>query len=326
MDGDGSVVTICEQDELSDLMTPYVHTMTEYLGHLRRRAGRRFRTPTWAILFCTYLKAGYLHILAFPPAQPSVTAVLVDSIPISARNSSEEECRSRLRLATALFTLQRYVIRFAEHWDENVWPRTVFDQEYTKLVELLGYSESSSSTDNGDWWHHPANPSEYRFENWMYMEADTSGRSEHNATGDSGDDCSEDDKSEDDGSDDGSDDGCDDEDNADENDDDDGDDEDEDGENDNESDNGDDIDDNDEASERDSQRDCEESSCSSESDEDSEDGSQPSAPLGRDRWNWLERVYTHYKLTFLIFNMRRVEEWVETYDPCQLKETGRPIR
>lgn len=160
MDGDGSVVTLHDKDVLLGLMEPYLSTLTEHLGILRRRAGRRYHPPTWAILFCTYLKAGYLHIVAFPPATRAQAAILVDSIAIRPRNNSEEDCRSRLRLATALFTLQRHVVMFAAHWDENVWPRAILEEEYGNLVERLGPSEPSSMSDDGEWWDCEPEPSE----------------------------------------------------------------------------------------------------------------------------------------------------------------------
>ena len=61
---DGSVVTYQDVAAISELISSHHDTVEEYLDHQSHAVIRWARRPTWATLFCTYLKAGFLHILA----------------------------------------------------------------------------------------------------------------------------------------------------------------------------------------------------------------------------------------------------------------------
>ena len=69
------------------------------------------------MLFATYLKAGFVHILAFLGDGSGRLAEMhvVDTMAIALLVETREDLLDRLRLAMALFTVQGHVIRLLKN-------------------------------------------------------------------------------------------------------------------------------------------------------------------------------------------------------------------
>ncbi|KAF7796104.1 hypothetical protein EIP86_007275 [Pleurotus ostreatoroseus] len=97
-------------------------------------------------LFCTYIKPGFLHILAFCRAgRSSVKAYLVDSLPLALNCESHEDMKNRLRAAIALFTLQNEVVKISEAWGSICWPVDILADEHEAVVEVTGICSPTPS-------------------------------------------------------------------------------------------------------------------------------------------------------------------------------------
>lgn len=158
MNEDGSVVTADEIIELAALMAPHLQIHT--LGVAQRTPEHYVRNAEDAeppTLFCTYLKKGFVHILAFTcggKADDSSCAdpYILDSLPISLRPQGREELLARMRVAMALFTLRRYIVRcLCDSWRHVLWPINVLDDEHASIVEVTGVRTPTaySSSDFG---------------------------------------------------------------------------------------------------------------------------------------------------------------------------------
>lgn len=173
MSNHGSILTSRERRALSEMMAPHVARVTKHLGYLPRSDDSDSFANPWSIVFCTYLKAGYLHIIAFPPTSDVLIPpqppqlVLVDSIPLVMRSRTIDDHLNRVRLAMALFTLQRHVVRFSDTWDDAIWPSEVVYEEYEEVIKPLGLCTPSptadDSSDDEDWWDQPARDTEISF-------------------------------------------------------------------------------------------------------------------------------------------------------------------
>ncbi|CAL1706361.1 unnamed protein product [Somion occarium] len=146
---DGSHVSEEELRKLTLVMAPHLQLLAMFLCFCATR-GRKFNgIPSWATLFCTYLKAGYVHILAFSPddCSPGFRTITthVDCLPIARQCRDNEDLQDRVRLAMALFTLQRHIIRVCTHWDDTMWARDGLTEEHEAIVQATGISTEDVS-------------------------------------------------------------------------------------------------------------------------------------------------------------------------------------
>lgn len=125
---DGSNISPTEHMALARHMDPHLEVLKNYLEYHEYYAEETDRAQSvddsWAMLFCTYLKAGYIHVFAFSPWDDEgiKRGRLVDSLPIVTRCETRAQLLDRLRLAMCMFSLQRHLVRFCEHWDIALWP------------------------------------------------------------------------------------------------------------------------------------------------------------------------------------------------------------
>lgn len=168
MSGDGDKLTSREVGDLRKLMRPHLDLLSKHLDLLRsnKLLEDPILLPQWAVLFCTHMKAGYLHILAFTPAQDPngdpPEPILLDSLPVAMQADNSNAICGRLRVALALFTLQRHVVQFAGQWDDSVWPLNIIEDEYAWVVEETGVATPTPTAylppgdENTSWWDQPA--------------------------------------------------------------------------------------------------------------------------------------------------------------------------
>ncbi|KAF7797231.1 hypothetical protein EIP86_008423 [Pleurotus ostreatoroseus] len=101
-------------------------------------------------LYCTYLKKGFLHVLAFSRSGDNDTPIsghLIDSLPLSLSYNTQEDIIERMRVALALFALQRQAVRICEGWNSICWPNEVLIEEHEIIVEVTGVTTPSPSAD-----------------------------------------------------------------------------------------------------------------------------------------------------------------------------------
>lgn len=148
---DGQFVSEEEMASLIEAMRPHLNLFASlrhykdvmipsYAPHVKAQ-------PT---LFCTYLKRGFLHILAFALSghdDSQVSGHLVDSLPLSLEYATQEDLSDRLRIVLALFTLQRQVVRICDGWNSICWPPSVLIDEHEAIVEVTGLTTPSPSAD-----------------------------------------------------------------------------------------------------------------------------------------------------------------------------------
>ncbi|KAF7797225.1 hypothetical protein EIP86_008417 [Pleurotus ostreatoroseus] len=110
-------------------------------------------------LFCTYLKPGYLHILAFQSRndnEGAISAHVLDSLPLSLVAETDTDLIDRMRVVHALYTLQRQVVRVCEAWNSVCWPQKVQIEEHEAIVDVTGIgtptpSDVRPSSEEGHW-------------------------------------------------------------------------------------------------------------------------------------------------------------------------------
>ncbi|PSS37930.1 hypothetical protein PHLCEN_2v222 [Hermanssonia centrifuga] len=177
MASNGFVVTTEELNAVVELMEPHLRLMSMY----QLQVSKSRNMPSSALgptgtLFCTFLKAGYIHILAFPASEASYPQIL-DSLPLTLECRSEGDLRDRMRIAIALFTLQRHVIRICSEWDDAYWSADMLLEEHDCIVDTTGLATPSPSADlilgDTSWWDDPTWDSEDEDED------ETVDRSEH---------------------------------------------------------------------------------------------------------------------------------------------------
>lgn len=122
---DESIVGQDELDKLLIIMRPHLNILALRIEHGQQRehVGATFETEEERTLFCTYLKPGFVHVVAFAHGTPteSIQAQVVYSFPVSLEWCSTGDLHDRLRLVMALFTLQRHVGRISQQWNSEVW-------------------------------------------------------------------------------------------------------------------------------------------------------------------------------------------------------------
>ena len=90
-------------------------------------------------LFCTYIKSGFLHLFAFRLVeQTDIKIYLIDSLPLALECRSTEDMKNRLRAATALFTLQKEIVKLCENWGTISWPDEILADEHEAIMEVTG--------------------------------------------------------------------------------------------------------------------------------------------------------------------------------------------
>ncbi len=159
MDSVGSSGTPHEIDDITRLMKPHLQLRRLYSTYYGKSHPSAQFVPT---LLCLFLKAGYLHILSFASlgtceSSSAPTAQLVDSLPFALQCENEDSPLDRMRIAMALFTLQRHVAKICSEWDDKCWPREMFADEHECIVDVTGVATPSPSAyvDHNDrsWWH-----------------------------------------------------------------------------------------------------------------------------------------------------------------------------
>lgn len=105
------------------------------------------KIPEWAMMMGTFLKKGFIHLLAFSYTRgedgPMVCVDIIDSLPIQMTVKGLGELEDRMRLVIALFTLQNHVIRFASHWHEITLPWYLMAAEDVAIGNLKVASMST---------------------------------------------------------------------------------------------------------------------------------------------------------------------------------------
>lgn len=112
-------------------------------------------------LFCTYLKNGFLHLLAFTYGHEQsshISSRLLDSLPLNLRCETDEDLCDRMRIVIALFTLQTEIVKISEAWGCICWPLELLVDEHEAIVEVTGQRSPSPSEayvdDTPEWaWH-----------------------------------------------------------------------------------------------------------------------------------------------------------------------------
>ncbi|PSR70906.1 hypothetical protein PHLCEN_2v13220 [Hermanssonia centrifuga] len=157
MDSVGSSVTSHEIDDITQLMKPHLQLMRLYSTYYQKSHPSAQFAPT---LLCLFLKAGYLHILSFASGtceSSALTGQLIDSLPFALQCQSDDGLLDRMRIAMALFTLQRHIAKICSEWDESCWPRDMLADEHECIVDVTGVSTPSPTAyvDHNDksWWY-----------------------------------------------------------------------------------------------------------------------------------------------------------------------------
>lgn len=140
LNDDGDKILQDEMNALIEIMQPHLQLFDSYTGY------PTFVPDTIVVdphpyLFCTYIKPGFLHILAFRHGETDhapAEAYLVDSLPLALDCQSVEDMRGRLRAAMALFTLQNEVVKICEAWGAVSWPVEVLEDEHEAIMEVTG--------------------------------------------------------------------------------------------------------------------------------------------------------------------------------------------
>lgn len=153
LDEDGQYISQDEMDALSQAMRPHLN-LFRLLEHnedviIPPYAPSVTSTPT---LFCTYLKKGFLHILAFALSSGDdddvqVGGHLLDSLTISLQYEADADFSERMRIVLALFTLQRQVVKICEDWSTIHWPHDILIEEHAAIVEVTGVVSPTPTAD-----------------------------------------------------------------------------------------------------------------------------------------------------------------------------------
>ncbi|PSS29555.1 hypothetical protein PHLCEN_2v2954 [Hermanssonia centrifuga] len=170
MNSMGSSVSPQEINEITQFMKPHLQLMRLYSTYYEKSHPSAQFAPT---LLCSLLKAGYLHILSFAsgPCESSAPNVqLIDSLPFALQCESEDNLLDRMRIAMALFTLQRHVAKICSEWDDSCWPLEMLADEHECIVDVTGATTPSPSAymdhDDKSWWYDPAWMSEGETESY----------------------------------------------------------------------------------------------------------------------------------------------------------------
>lgn len=138
----GQHISNNELSAMKDLMAAHLRPIQSALTYAE---GNDLENgPEWSTVMCTYLKRGFVHLLAFSAqeenGQFTVGVELIDSLLINMKVEDLyiAELEHRMRLVIALFTLQKHVVRFASHWHAIVLPGELMDDEHEAVVEMTG--------------------------------------------------------------------------------------------------------------------------------------------------------------------------------------------
>ncbi|KAF7795215.1 hypothetical protein EIP86_006365, partial [Pleurotus ostreatoroseus] len=128
---------------ISELVKPYVE---RFAKHHELIAKTDSGPP--AVLLCTLLTYGYLHILAVPRAGE---ITLIDMLPVVMKARDYKDYVSRMRLFTALLTIQKKVTRLTIQTNEVVWPPALLDDEiFSTDTEHRSLAKKSPSQEESD--------------------------------------------------------------------------------------------------------------------------------------------------------------------------------
>ncbi|PSS30958.1 hypothetical protein PHLCEN_2v2483 [Hermanssonia centrifuga] len=177
MSSAGSTVGSDELESLAHIMRPHLQVMAMHTPHPFPLLPKDI--PDYLsevpILFCTYLKPGFLHIVAFKfnigklestttsSELGSSSAYLLDSLPLGLACETQEDLMDRMRILVALFTLQRHVVRLCSGWNKRSWPQDLLDEEHQWIIDETGIVTPNPSfgvpSDHGEeasWWYESA--------------------------------------------------------------------------------------------------------------------------------------------------------------------------
>ncbi|KAF7797232.1 hypothetical protein EIP86_008424 [Pleurotus ostreatoroseus] len=147
---DGKNVSQDEMNALTEIMRPHLNLfplLQRYNVIIPPYAPSINTSPT---LYCTYLKKGFLHILAFARSDHDdsrISGYLIDSLPLSLSYNTQEDFIERMRVVLALFALQRQAVWICEGWNSICWPNKVLIEEHEIIVEVTGVATPSPSAD-----------------------------------------------------------------------------------------------------------------------------------------------------------------------------------
>ncbi|CAL1706412.1 unnamed protein product [Somion occarium] len=151
MEGKGRVLSDSDLRAVRGIMLPHLRMVDLGFNNDKEKDTRDVGWPSWAILFCIIVKPGFVHIvgstLSSMGDDHQVELHLVDSLPITMFAHDISDFEDRLRLATALFTLQTHVVRFAEQWASICWPDELLIEEHEAIVDVAEQDTPSPSED-----------------------------------------------------------------------------------------------------------------------------------------------------------------------------------
>ena len=105
--------------------------------------------PRWATIMGTFLKKGFVHLIAFRclggDTTPLIDVEIIDSLPVRCSINSFSELAGRMRLVIALFTLRNHVARFATRWSDIHMDAASLGEVHSIMVDL-GSCRSADDT------------------------------------------------------------------------------------------------------------------------------------------------------------------------------------
>ena len=110
--------------------------------------------PSWIFIPAIHISSTSVYVLGHFPVEVEDSSGLravhfhsriIDSIPFIFDPSMSEAdlALNRLRLVTALFTLQRHSVRLSGLWDGVVWPASVLEEDMAEISREFGIPEDS---------------------------------------------------------------------------------------------------------------------------------------------------------------------------------------
>ena len=110
--------------------------------------------PEWATIMATFLKRGFVHLIAFRclggGTAPIINIEVIDSLPIQRSVNSLSELASRMRLVIALLTLRNHVARFATRWSKIHMGAALLGEVHSMMVDLGSCRSADNNATAGE--------------------------------------------------------------------------------------------------------------------------------------------------------------------------------
>lgn len=176
MDDNSGSISSDELLSLSKVMQPHLNLfrlVRQYPDAIVPPDASLPYTDSDPTLFCTYVKPGFVHILAFSlDENAEVTSYLIDSLPVALCCETEDDLLDRMRIVLALFTLRRQVVKISDHWSPICWPMNVLADEHKAIVEVTKIHSPTASVDG------PPPSDAWSFDN-VFFDIDTGDESQY---------------------------------------------------------------------------------------------------------------------------------------------------